>query len=210
MGSNLTLVSVNRGKREKIHIGKKVDETGIFKYPVAESVVVTYQGLSGDVIVNKKYHGGPDQAIYLYSVEDYQWWSEKLQRNLLPGTFGENLTLSDFGTPALRIGDRFQINDVLLEVSSVRIPCATFAARMNDPRFVKKFRQARRPGAYARVLHPGKIRAGDKVTFIPTTEDYPTIVEIFELWYAKQRDASLVRKTLQAPIAERLRAALQR
>ncbi len=209
MQNAITLVSVNRSKREKIRIGRKVIETGIFKTPVKDRIEVTYQGLQDDTIVNRKYHGGSDQAVYLYTMEDYEWWAEKLQKPLLPGTFGENLTFSAFGTPSLRIGDRFRINEVLLEVTSVRIPCATFAARMNDPGFVKKFRQAQRPGAYARVLHPGMIQAGDEVIFIPGSEDYPTIVEIFELWFSKMPDPSLIKRALQAPLAERLRVKLQ-
>lgn len=95
---------------------------------------------------------GPDQAVYLYSTEDYAWWEGELGRRLEPGLFGENLTVSSFGSDELRIGDRFVVGDVVLELTSCRIPCDVFAARMNEPQWIRRFRDARRPGAYARRL----------------------------------------------------------
>ena len=81
-----------------------------------------------------------------------------------PGTFGENLTIAGVETAQALIGDRLAIGDVLLEVTSPRIPCVTLAARMGDPGFVKRFRAAERPGFYCRVLQEGFVRAGDAVT----------------------------------------------
>ena len=209
MKNESRVVSLNRGVRQQLQTGKKLIETGIFKQPVLGKVSVTAAGLVDDVIGNQKHHGGKDQALYLYSGDDYQWWSEETGRALSPGTFGENLTISGFRSAALRIGDRFQIRDVLLEVTAPRIPCATLAARMGDPGFVKQFRQARRPGAYARVLNPGKLQAGDVVEYIPTPEAHPTILDLFELWYARERNADLIHQALKAPIAARTRANLE-
>ena len=76
-------------------------------------------------------------------------------REIAPGTFGENLTISDLETAGLAIGDRIQVGDVCLEVTAPRIPCGTFAARMGDPGFVARFRIAERPGAYCRVIREG-------------------------------------------------------
>ncbi len=70
-------------------------------------------------------------------------------RNSGPGTFGDNLTLSDLESAQFNIGDRFHIGSVMLEVTAPRIPCATLAARMGDPHFVKKYRRAERPGCIA-------------------------------------------------------------
>lgn len=209
MKNESRIISVNRGIRKQLQTGSKVIDTGIFKPPVFDKVSITAAGLAGDVIGNQKHHGGKDQALYLYSAEDYQWWSGELGRELSPGTFGDNLTLSGFRSAALRIGDRFQINDVLLEITAPRIPCATLAARMGDPGFVKQYREARRPGAYARVLNPGTLQAGDAVEFIPATEDHPTILDLFELWYARERKVDLIQNALKAPIAARTRTKLE-
>ncbi len=204
--SGIKVLSVNVGRRGSVQIGSKEVETGIHKLPERGGVRVTEQGLVDDVIVDVKHHGGPDQAVYLYSEEDYAWWAAELQWELEPGTFGENLTLSSFGPAPLRIGDRFQIGEVLLEVTFPRIPCATLAARVGDSGFVKRFARARRPGAYTRVLQTGRVAANDAVTLLPTPDGHPSLVEMFDLWYAKEYDPALLRRALAAPLSERARA----
>jgi MOSC domain-containing protein YiiM len=52
---------------------------------------------------------------------------------------------------------------VVLEVTAPRIPCATLAARMGDPQFVKKYRRAERPGLYCRVIREGNLQTGNEV-----------------------------------------------
>ncbi|NNC76150.1 MAG: MOSC domain-containing protein, partial [Acidimicrobiia bacterium] len=89
-----------------VKIGSRTDQTGIFKTPVTETVV-TAAGLTGDTIVDTRHHGGPDQAVYVYSAEDYGWWAGELMHELPPGQFGENLTLSTFGDTAVRVGDHY-------------------------------------------------------------------------------------------------------
>ena len=70
--------------------------------------------------------------------------------------------------------------------------------------------KARRPGAYARVVVPGRIAAGDRFFITPAPESSPTIEAMFDLWHAKSRDKDFLRRMLKAPIAERARAAVQR
>jgi MOSC domain-containing protein YiiM len=202
-------IDKHRQTRKKSKIGNHVVETGIYKKPSFDSMKINQHGLLADVIVDTTSHGGVDQAVYLYSLEDYAWWSAELQRDMPTGTFGENLTFSTFGNSALKIGDRFQINDVLLEVTFARIPCDKLGARMGDPGFVKRFVQAQRPGIYARVLKIGELRVGDTVRLIPTGENHPTVIELYDLWYSRERNPELLRKGLAAPIAERARAAFR-
>ena len=76
-------------------------------------------------------------------------------KDVVPGTFGENLTISELESAKFNIGDMLHIGDVTLQVTAPRIPCSTFAARMGDPHWAKKFRQAERPGLYCRVFEGG-------------------------------------------------------
>jgi MOSC domain-containing protein YiiM len=203
------LISVNLASQETIEINNKVVETGIFKYPVQKKVRVNAMGLVGDTVVDTTRHSGRDQAVYLYSAEDYDWWTSELNRKLPIGIFGENLTLSSFGVTSLRVGDRLRINTVLLEITFARIPCATLGVRMGDATFVQHFIQAKRPGVYARVLESGDLQVGDSVDFLPTPNNFPTVIELYELWHAKERDPKLLYRGLEAPIAERAKAAFQ-
>lgn len=158
----MQLVSVCVGEPRAVN--SKSGWTGIHKQPVAGPVEVGPLGLAGDHILDTKHHGGPEQAVYIYTVPDYAWWAQALGRPLAPGTFGENLLFSGLESAAVRLGQRFQVGAVLLEVASARVPCVTLAERMGDPTFVRRFREARRPGLYARVLQAGPVQAGDPVT----------------------------------------------
>lgn len=200
----MKLLSVNTSGPKLLEQGDRKIKTGILKMPVEEPVQVGELGLEGDVQVSKKHHGGPDQALYLYSAEDYAWFSEQVGRDLAPGTFGENLTLSGFGTSDVYIGDRFVVGEVLLEVTAPRIPCATFAARMNDTGFVKRFKEAERPGVYVRVLRTGEVHAGDEITYERGGSDVSAL-ELFRSYYRRKLDAAALERILAAPIAERAR-----
>ena len=203
------VVSVNAGRAELMQIGVRTVSTGIRKAPVERGYAGTL-GLEGDVVVNEKHHGGPDQALYLYSSEDYAWWAHELGEVPEPGTFGENLTLSSFGSGEVRIGERFRVGQALLEVTSPRVPCATFATRMGEPNWVKRFAEARRTGLYVRVLEPGEIAAGDPVERLGGGEGHPTALELMDAWYDPSPDAELLERVLAAPIAIRDRGAFEK
>jgi MOSC domain-containing protein YiiM len=205
----MRVVSVNAGRAEPMTIGSRTITTGIRKAPVERGYAGTL-GLEGDVVANEKHHGGPDQALYLYSSEDYAWWADQLGAVPEPGTFGENLTLSSFGGDEVRIGDRFRAGPTLLEVTSPRIPCATFATRMGEPNWVKRFADARRPGLYVRVLEQGEISAGDSVERVGGGEGHPTVLELMDAWYDQDADAGLLERVLAAPLAIRDRGAFEK
>jgi MOSC domain-containing protein YiiM len=196
----MKLVSVNIGKQETLDTPNGAVQTGIIKKPVATPVDVTELGIVGDAIVDTSVHGGLDQALYLYSQEDYDWWSERLGKTLSPGTFGENLTLSNFGDAPLTIGDRLQIGDVIIEISAPRTPCFKLATRMGDPAFIKDFVQAARTGAYARVIKIGAISAGGDVILIKTTNDFPSVNDVFKNCHSKNPDMNIVQKSLASPL----------
>ena len=186
--------------------------TGILKRPVEGRVAVGLLGLVGDEVGNPKHHGGPDQAVYLYGADDYAWWSAGLGRGLEPGTFGENLTLPGLGEA--RLGDRYRVGTALLEVTAPRVPCSTLAGRMGEAGFVKRFAEAGRPGAYARVLEPGEVAAGDEARLIPAPPEHPTILEVLRLYVGsppERNDRAVVERALACPaLASRARADLER
>ena len=205
----MKLVSVNAGRSELMRIGARTVETGIRKAPVERGHVGAL-GLAGDVVADEENHGGLDQALYLYSSEDYAFWADDLGAAPAPGTFGENLTLSSFGPEPVRIGDRFRVGAALVEVTAPRIPCSVFATRMGEPNWVKRFADARRPGLYVRVLEPGEVAAGDPVERLADGNGHPTVVDLMNVWYDGEPDAELLERLLASPLAERARANIER
>ena len=192
--------SVNVGKEQPIRHGKPSGRTGIYKIPTTEPVLVTLLGLAGDAIVDTENHGGLDQAVYVFTVPDYTWWSAHIGRSLAPGTFGENLTLSALDSAVLRIGDRLRVGEILLEITAPRIPCVTIAARMEDPQFVKKFRYAEKPGVYCRVIETGYVHVNDPVELIAYQGLAVTALEVFRCFYTKQLSEDQLRRLLAVPL----------
>jgi MOSC domain-containing protein YiiM len=148
-----------------------VGVTAIDKRPIDGPVRVHKLGLHGDIQASRIHHGGVDQALYAYSQDDADYWVGELQRELPPGTFGENLRVTGVDTSQAVIGERWKIGlDVEVEVTSPRVPCATFQRRMDEAQWVKRFTEAGRVGTYLRVIRTGTIQAGDHIhrLFVPT------------------------------------------
>jgi len=205
----MRLESINVGRVETISHGDKTHETGICKRPVDKAVWMTRLGIGGDAIVSTEHHGGVDQAIYAYSVDDYDWWANETGRDYFPGLFGENLTIRDLPSD-MTIGDRLLIGEVVLEATAPRIPCGTFASRMEDQKFGMTFRVAERPGIYFRVLNEGQAMAGDTVTLVESAGHDVSILDLFRYKYSLSHDPDELRRMLEAPIAERMRAHIEK
>jgi MOSC domain-containing protein YiiM len=178
----------------------EVSTSAIWKEPIEGRAAVRGVNVDGDDQADRRVHGGPDQAVYAYAREGIDWWSAELGRALGPGTFGENLTTRGVEVTNARIGERWAIGTVLLEVTSARIPCWKLAKRMEDPRFVKRFGGAGRPGAYLRIIEEGELAAGDEIEIVERPDHDVTVVLMA---HAYQHDRSQLPRLLDAPAIPR-------
>lgn len=203
------LVSINIGAARELQGKDETILTGIYKMPADGPVRIGPLGLAGDVIVNKRHHGGPDQAVYVYGGGDYAWWAEKQGEAFAPGTFGENLTISELETSAFDVGDFVHVGAVTLQATAPRVPCGVFAARMGDAWWVKKFRRSERYGLYCRVIREGTVQAGDPVEIEKYTGPTLSILEMARAYYERDHSEEALRRQLEAPIDMRSRAYLE-
>lgn len=168
---------------------KASDITGIDKRPTSGPVEVSApgmkdggagSGLAGDTIGDRESHGGDDQAVYAYAREDLDRWEHELGRTLASGTFGENVTTHGLDVSGALIGERWRIGrEVVLEVTSPRIPCSTFRGWMGIRGWLKIFTAAAMPGAYLRVVAPGSIAAGDQIVVSHRPDHQVTVAALF-------------------------------
>jgi MOSC domain-containing protein YiiM len=205
----MRLTSINIGTERTQTRKDHVETTGIYKLPASGLVRIETSGVEGDLICDHKNHGGPDQAVYVYGGTDYAWWAQQLGSEPAPGTFGENLTISGLESADFNVGDSLHIGDVILQVTAPRIPCGTFATRMGDPQWVKKFRQAERPGLYCRVIREGVLEAGAPVRVERYAGETISIRQMYRAHYEKDLSRELIERHLRAPIAVRARADLE-
>lgn len=182
--SGARVISVNRGREADLLIGGRPARSAIDKRPATGPVEVGPLGLDGDTVADKANHGGPEQAVYAYAREDLDFWTERLGRELRHGMFGENLTTAGVDVSAALIGERWRVGTTVLQVTSCRIPCATFKAWLDEePRWVQRFAAAGRPGAYLRVLTPGTVAAGDDLVALSRPGVAVTVAESMQAYY---------------------------
>lgn len=153
--------------------------TGIDKRPTESAVRFENDGVAGDVVVDRKHHGGYDKAVYAYSREDSDWWEKEIGRPISNGAFGENLTTQGIDVNQAVIGERWQVGSVILEVSEPRIPCRVFAGFWDRPTLIKDFTAALKSGAYLRIIKEGEISANDEIKVISRPEHGVTITDVF-------------------------------
>lgn len=181
----MKLLSVNLGRPKAVpYTDQPEGLTGIDKKPVDGPVRVAAPGpkgtgaggLAGDAVCDTRHHGGDDQAVYAVAREDLDAWERELGRPLANGAFGENLTTEGIDVSGARIGERWGIgSEVVLEITSGRIPCLTFQGHIGEKGWVKRFTQQGAPGAYLRVVRPGEIRAGDEVRILHRPDHEVTV-----------------------------------
>lgn len=129
-----------------------------------EECEVTRHGLRGDRQRDLRYHGGPERAVSLFSLEKI----EELQRAGHPiasGTIGENLTLQGLDWSLMLPAARVRVGPVLLELTRYASPCLNIAGSFLG-REIGHVSQKAHPGRsrlYARVLEEGVVRVGDAV-----------------------------------------------
>jgi MOSC domain-containing protein YiiM len=146
---------------------------GVPKLPVSEARV-TVNGLVGDRQRDRRYHGGPDRAVCLYSLEIIQ----ALQAEGHPigiGSAGENLTVSGVDWGLMVPGRRVRAGHVVLELTRYAHPCSNLEPYFRDGTFTR-ISQKVHPGSgrlYARVLEEGVVRTGDAVEMLDASSIGP-------------------------------------
>ena len=173
------------------YLGKTIT-TGIFKKPILGSVAIKDNNFIGDGQADLISHGGVDKAIYAFSLDHYAFWEKTLDSPGLPlGTFGENLTISNFEESNLHIGDHLSIGSCLLEVSQPRVPCFKLGIAVNNKKMPKLFMKNFETGVYLRVINEGEVEAGDDVVVAYKDPSQISIKRLFQAYYDKTFDRPL-------------------
>ncbi|MDX3542982.1 MOSC domain-containing protein [Streptomyces europaeiscabiei] len=185
----MKLLSLNVGRPKAVDVPEESKSvTGIDKRPVGGPVRVSApgpkgvgaSGVAGDAVCNTRHHGGDDQAVYAFAREDLDGWERELGRTLPSGVFGENLTTEGLDVSGALIGERWRIgSEVILEITSGRVPCLNFQRHLGERGWVKRFTREGAPGAYLRVIQPGEIRAGDPIEIVHRPDHDITVALAF-------------------------------
>lgn len=206
----MEVIATNLGDRRTVTWKGKSVETGIFKEPVSEGILLEAKDVYGDAVVDRKHHGGVDKACYLYSADTYEFWKEKYPSLSWDwGMFGENLTVKGLDERQVCIGDVYQIGEAEVEVSEPRQPCFKLGIRFETQQVLKDFIAYGHSGVYVRVLKSGKVWTGDQVVLLRKGSEV-SIWDVFRMVYQKESDLSSVAAAAELPkLAESTRKHLR-
>ena len=138
-----------------------VSNGGMPKLPVP-AAMVTREGVAGDWQKNRKFHGGPDRAVCIFSEELYAWLREK-GIDLVSGAVGENFTTRGVDLLKLNKGDRLRVGETcVVQITDVRVPCRQLKKWDADlPELI-----VGHSGWVARVVREGEVKAGDEIALL--------------------------------------------
>jgi len=204
---NAKVVSLHIGRSLRIESGEcgewwdKPWETGFFKAPLTGPAWLGYEGFRGDEQADRRFHGGPEKAVCVYSSEHYDYWRGHLSRADLPyGAFGENLTVQGLRETQLHIGDRFSVGEAEVQVSQPRQPCWKLARRWQVKDLALQVEQTGFTGFYFRVMKHGQVKSGDELILIDRPFPEWSIGRCNEIMHHSKNDAEAAHDLASCPL----------
>ena len=210
------VVAVSAGRAQALRFDGREDRSAFVKKPIEGPVHIGELGIEGDEHVFEL-HGGPDQALLVYSSDHYSFWTDEYGLELPPvSAFAENLTVTGLTEDIVMIGDVFRIGGVTAQVTIARGPCYKIGYRYRDRRLPVVMQDLLIPGYMMRILETGYLQAGDEMRLIERQDGSVTVAEAARVesrdrddWEAAAHLASLpyaadaLRRELAARVAER-------
>ena len=157
------IVSLNVGLPKLLECDGQEVMSGICKNRVDAPLYLSKEQLEGDAQADRKYHGGPDKAICVYSYDHYPYWEQTLERSLPEAAFGENVTVAGLLEDEVCIGDIFQLGEAVVQVTQPRQPCHKLAKRYGIKDLAIQVQNTGYTGFYFRVLQEGVVAPSDKL-----------------------------------------------
>jgi MOSC domain-containing protein YiiM len=153
---------MNPARLESVNVSRGgVPKTSVFE------ALVTEHGLDGDRQSDLRYHGGPNRAVMLFSLDVIRVLQQE-GHPIAPGTAGENLTVSGLDWASLKPGMTLQVGQVELRMTSFATPCGKIGSSFLNRQY-RRVAQESHPGfsrIYAKVLITGLVRMGDLITVV--------------------------------------------
>src|SRR5262247_2634586 len=194
------LLSVNVGLPRDVEWHGRIVRTGIWKDPVHGRRRVKRLNVEGDGQADLGGHGGEQRAVFVYQIESYRYWQERLgRRGLVYGQFGENFTIDGLPDDEVCIGDRYRIGTALFEVTQPRVTCYRVGIRMDEPQMPALLTSSGRPGFYLRVLEEGDVGSGDSIFPITKGPEHMTVAEVNALLYSSYHPRDQLERALRIP-----------
>jgi|TARA_R110000744_G_scaffold23405_4_gene59390 MOSC domain-containing protein YiiM len=196
----MKIISTNIGKATTFLWNGREEQTGIFKSPTNEPLLLGKMDVLKDTVIDRVHHAGINKACYLFASDHYPYWKGIYpELNWDWGMFGENLTVEGLDESTMRIGDIYKIGNVVVQVSQPREPCYKLGVRFGNAKILKEFIDYGYSGTYVRILEEGQVKNGDELILQEKSQNTLTVRECFQIILAKEKDPILLQKAINNP-----------
>jgi MOSC domain-containing protein YiiM len=189
----MRIISLNVGLPSAQRYEDRKIITGGAKKPVPRALL-RFENLDGDRQADRVNHGGFEKAVCVYPFDHYPYWNRQLGRDLKPGAFSENLTVSGAIETEVCVGDVFRIGEAMVQVSQPRMPCSKLAGKNGSKMLPKLIGDTGYTGFYMRVLSEGLVAADDSFDLVRAHPERITIAEVNSIIYEKSYDVALIKR----------------
>lgn len=155
-----------------------------------EKLTLKKDGIIGDNVADKKYHGGEMRVVHHYSQQNYNHLKATfpdIADRFVPGSFGENLLTEELTESELNIGDIYSLGTAKVQLTVCRRPCATLNYGYEDDRVLKEIISSGHTGWFYRILEEGVVKIGDKLEFIERPFENLPILKLHKQGYGTER-----------------------
>ncbi len=208
----MKVIATNLGKTTTVQWRGRSIQTGIYKYPVSEPLLLEKEDVAKDTVIDRKHHGGEFKACYLFSADYYPDWKAKYPHlNWDWGMFGENLTVSGLNEDQLFVGDIYTLGTAKIQITEPRQPCHKLGIRFGDQAILQEFIDYGHPGSYVRILEEGWVKIGDEMVLEHSDPNPLSISQYNILVNSRDKDLDVVRLAVKNnSIREKKRKALRK
>ena len=191
------IVSINVGKPAQVpYDNDRKFRSSIQRKPVTGKIFLDFLGFEGDRVADPGHHGGRDKAVCVYSVDHYPFWEKELSRPLLPGAFGENLTVQNLKEAEIHIGDVFRIGEAEVQCSQPRQPCHKLNKVFQYQKMACRVQTLGYSGFYLRVLKPGWLKSGDPFELLDSEPHQISVDDANRLMHVDKKNSDQLKRIL--------------
>lgn len=175
--------------------------SAIEKQRAGAPVWLGHDGLDGDRVADRRFHGGPDRSLCHYPAEHYSHWRRyfrHLQR-IAPASFGENLSTQGLDEAHVCIGDRFALGEAIIEVSQPRSPCIKLDRHHDTRGLSRQLGHSGRTGWLYRTLEPGLVEPGALLRLLDRPFPGASVLRVWRGFHDQNSSEAELSELMQIP-----------
>lgn len=188
------------GKSRRETFSSGVKPTGYRRDGPLPCVEINSTGIIGDELADDRSLGRKNHALYLFNADHYAAYETVLARRLMPGAFAENVLYSGPDEDEFRIGDILAIGDVVLQITTPRIPCFKLRHFLDTHQgFPAEFSASGKTGFYTLVQRGGMISPGNEIRLVSTNSENATVADLNNVMTQFDFDPEMIQRVLGSP-----------